>query len=388
PLADLVTSNVVAPAQGVHGAQVEVRYTVTNRGSAATDATTWQNTIWLTKDKTRPHPAKGDIKLATFQHDGRLQLNESYERIATVTLPDNLASGTYYITAWSDTFDAAFEDTLAININPDDPNEIDSNNYRARAIQVIGRDKPDLVVTNVSAPDAAAGGPIAVSWTVENRGESETGSWNDVVYLSTTADLNATGNQRWFLGQVRRSGGLAQGQSYTVQQTYDLAPPVQGAYVVVVTDQSGADTGRPGENGFVAESDETNNSRSDAAAVTRVVSDLQVTSVTSSGSTFSGETATVTWIVTNTGAAVSAGTRYWTDAVWISKDPTFNPNRAVLLGAKAHSSATPLASGGSYTDSLEINLPLGFDGQYFLYVITDSDNNSFFPHRGPEEEQF
>ena len=72
PLSDLVTSNVVAPAQAVHGAQVEVRYTVTNKGSATTDVGTWQDTIWLTKDKTRPNPGKGDIKLGTFTHDGGL----------------------------------------------------------------------------------------------------------------------------------------------------------------------------------------------------------------------------------------------------------------------------------------------------------------------------
>ena len=37
PLSDLVTDSVVAPSQGVYGANIEVRYQVTNRGSAATD---------------------------------------------------------------------------------------------------------------------------------------------------------------------------------------------------------------------------------------------------------------------------------------------------------------------------------------------------------------
>src|SRR6185295_18710922 len=106
PLSDLVTDSVVAPSQGVYGSNIEVRYEVTNRGSAATDVTTWTDSIWLTKDRTRPSPSKGDVRLGTFTHTGRLQTNEDYERIVNVTLPDNLASGIYYITTWSDTFDA------------------------------------------------------------------------------------------------------------------------------------------------------------------------------------------------------------------------------------------------------------------------------------------
>ena len=37
--------------------------------------------------------------------------------------------------------------------------------------------------------------------------------------------------------------------------------------------------------------------------------------------------------VQNVGGPVWAGTRYWVDAVWLSPDPVFIPNRATLLGA-------------------------------------------------------
>ena len=68
PLADLVTSDVVAPQQAVGGAAIEVRYTVTNRGVGETDADRWQDSIWLTRDKNRPHPGQGDILLKTLEH--------------------------------------------------------------------------------------------------------------------------------------------------------------------------------------------------------------------------------------------------------------------------------------------------------------------------------
>ncbi len=72
--------------------------------------------------------------------------------------------------------------------------------------------------------------------------KARSGAWNDTVWLSSTADLNAAGNERWALGSVRRNGGLAQGQSYTATQTFQLAPSMKGAYIIVRTDQFGAET--------------------------------------------------------------------------------------------------------------------------------------------------
>ena len=113
PLPDLVTSRVVAPAQAVEGATIEVRYTVTNLGPGLTPVENWTDTIWLTKDKNRPHPGQGDRQLKSLAHVGRLDRNAGYDIITTVTLPTGLVSGTYYITPWSDSYDAVLEDTLA-----------------------------------------------------------------------------------------------------------------------------------------------------------------------------------------------------------------------------------------------------------------------------------
>ena len=66
PFADLVTSDVVAPEQIAHGSTVEVTYKVANKGSAKTQGLSstidsWTDTVWLTKDPTRPRPERGDI---------------------------------------------------------------------------------------------------------------------------------------------------------------------------------------------------------------------------------------------------------------------------------------------------------------------------------------
>ena len=212
-----------------------------------------------------------------------------------------------------------------INVNPDDPNEESSNNYSARQIQILGRDKPDLRVNSVVADDAVAGGPLNVTWEVRNDGDTAEGIWYDTVYVSTSEVLGAPGSQHWVLGSVRRSAPLMNGETYSVSQTFNLAPSMEGAYVIVRTDQIAQETGRETyHRGEISETNETNNNLADAALVTRAASDLQVTTVSSTGPTFSGEQATVTWSVTNHGAAVWSGTDFWYDAIWISRDPVFS----------------------------------------------------------------
>src|SRR5262249_51816623 len=78
------------------------------------------------------------------------------------------------------------------------------------------------------------------------------------------------------------------------------------------------------------------------------------------------------WTVKNTGdAPVWAGTAYWRDAVYLSRDPVFDVRRAKVLGKFVHSNATPLQDGASYTSTEEVTLPPGVEGNWYVYVFTD-----------------
>src|SRR5262249_39797262 len=158
-----------------------------------------------------------------------------------VQFPNHLVSGTYYLIPWTDPYDVVPEDTLAVNINPDDPNEIDNNNYKAGVHPGLGTDgttaigttivattvpNPDLVVTSVTAPAQALGGEtFTVSWTVNNKGKGPAGgSWVDEVWL--TDDPNTTSGLR--LGQVSHDGGLDSKGTYTGTLTVTLSPSARG----------------------------------------------------------------------------------------------------------------------------------------------------------------
>ncbi|HNI80523.1 MAG TPA: CARDB domain-containing protein, partial [Rhodocyclaceae bacterium] len=216
PLADLVTGGVVAPAQAVEGANIEVRYTVANKGSGTTasnsGAASWTDTIWLSRDKTRPNAGGNSaVMIGTVQHNGALKVGESYDVVTNVNLPSHLTSGTYYVTVWSDSYDVILEDTLASNLNPDDPHELDNNNYKARAIDIIGGFEPpppDLKITALTAsPQASTSSDLTVNWTVTNAGAGEaSGKWYDVFWLSDKPDLNASGAKQWYLGSILHDG--------------------------------------------------------------------------------------------------------------------------------------------------------------------------------------
>ena len=341
-------------------------------GIGETDRDSWTDTIWLTKDKQRPSPfvsagselISEDILIGSFTHNGGLQVGDSYQKTATVTIPKNVA-GEWYITPWSDAVDIVIEETFDINNNPDDPNEIDNNNYKARPLTIIGRAVPDLEVTEViPLATAIAGGNFSVDWTVTNRGASITdeAKWTDTIYLSSSPQLNNQSATYWTLGRINHQRSLDIGESYSASLDVNLAPDVSGEYIIVETNRS--------QN--FGESDYTNNQNTGITSITNAPSDLIVTEIILPQQSFSGEKITVEWTVENTGAEIWSGTNYWYDEVWLSPDPTFIEDRATRLGLIAVSEAQTLNEQGKYTQQREFSLPAGIDGEYYIYVRTNS----------------
>src|SRR3546814_15195010 len=87
---------------------------------------------------------------------------------------------------WVDPYATLLEDSLATNVNPDDPAEINSSNYRARAIDIVG--VPPQVFTRAIAVDSVVadpvgtgGGDFTVSWTVNAGGQANATGRHDRV---------------------------------------------------------------------------------------------------------------------------------------------------------------------------------------------------------------
>src|SRR5262249_40237549 len=154
-------------------------------------------------------------------------------------------------------------------------------------------------------------------------------------------------------GKVGHDATVDPEESYTAELTVGLSPAISGRYVIVQT----AGTTLPGDQ-F-----QGSHRRSVASYVTPApAADLRVTEVVTQPESFSGEKTTVSWTVKNFGSTAWESTRYWTDAVYLSRDPTFIPTRATLLGTVGHSNNTPLGADQSYTQTREFTLPRGIGG--------------------------
>src|SRR5262249_53610604 len=195
-----------------------------------------------------------------------------------VTLPVGLDSGTYYIIPWADSYTNVAQDELATNINPDDPNEIQNDNYKARAIDIIGA-LPDLVVTTVQPTLKAVGGDdYTVTWTVQNQSTvaATQAGWFDRVYLAPLPDVLAPQAKSYILGEVQHTDPLKPGESYTATLKVHLAPSAAGLYAVVVADDQ-TDEQRSDKYHNLKELREDNNETASPTQVTPVPADLVVT---------------------------------------------------------------------------------------------------------------
>ena len=127
--------------------------------------------------------------------------------------------------------------TLDVNINPDDPNELNNDNYKARPITVLLTPPPDLVVTNGHAPADGVGGD---DYTVQlDRPEPghQPDRGRDAVRpglpLGQARPSTPPGANQWFLGTVEHDGVVPAGGSYNAQPTFALSPEIAGKYVIV-----------------------------------------------------------------------------------------------------------------------------------------------------------
>ena len=164
----------------------------------------------------------------------------------------------------------------------------ESNNTRSASFKVLKMKQPDLTVSVLSSNKAeyAPGETITISATVRNQGESASGGF--YVALSSS-DLTT---------QTKYVSSLAVGGTTTVTFTY-TAPTFTSTKTVTV--MATADS-----TGIVAESNESNNTRSASFSVL-ALPDLTITSLTSDKSLYeASETVVVSGTVKNIGP-MSAG---------------------------------------------------------------------------------
>jgi subtilase family serine protease len=302
-----------------------------------------------------------DVEIGSFALAQTLTPDQSIDRIQTVSIPTNAitVTGDYYVYVKTDADGAV------------DEGGYENNNITFHAVRVRRLLRPDLQVTNITAPATALfDQEIQVQWTVTNTGSGPTNvsSWTDNLYLGVNQTLNGAN----ILATSPNASYLNPGESYITSATVRIPRGSEGSfYLIVQTDLSFHGVSE------VNEENENNNIATHAITVSVPPEpDLRVSNVQAPLEGFGGQPINLSWTVRNNGDGASpAGTATWNDLIYISRNAVLDGGDRVI-GFKPHTGA--LAVNGSYTVSgFSINLPPDVFGDYYVFVVADGYDQVF-----------
>jgi subtilase family serine protease len=346
---DLQVTGVSNALSGVAGQPFTLEWTVANQGVGPTVEDSWVDRVYLSPSPTFNQATA--LLAASFTHDGDLQPNASYTRTESVVIPTT-AQGIYYVLISTDASGAVSECS-------GEGNNIGSGTTTLNVTNSL----PDLVVSSVTAPaDAFAGQTITAEWSVNNAGTAgaSASAIKDFVYFSPDSTLDQSDK---FLGAGVSSGPLAVGASYSAQAQVMLPNVPAGTYYLIVRSDS---------DNFIFEGQhEDNNTNYAVVAILIPDVDLQAQSVSVPANAFSGQAMPVSWTVINAGSRQTFASD-WTDYVLLSHDQILDPTDQ-RIGFKAHTGA--LVGGASYSETLNVDVPQGLSGQYYIFIRLDFHNH-------------
>jgi len=213
---------------------------------------------------------------------------------------------------------------------------------------------PDLVVSELTAPsEAQPGAMVGVTETTKNQGTVASGSSTTRICIARDAALTDQVVNR-DLAHAALAAGASEQKGGPLLVPADLAPGTY--YIGAIADVNGA----------VAESDESNNKKSQAIGI-GLKPDLVVSSLTAPSTAMQGQNIIVTEVTTNQGTAVS-GT--FTTRVCLARDAALTDQ----VSTKDFSPTT-LAPGGSSSRSGPLSVPADLaSGDYYVGAIADVNN--------------
>ena len=353
PPPDLRVSAIVPPNNAFSGTPITANWTVKNFGTGQTANNAWYDRVWLSSTTTLNTATA--THLGDRYHAGILLTDSSYAGSLTATIPQGI-NGTYYIIVTTDIANGVYEHANEGN-----------NTTTSSAINVILTPPTDLQVSAITAPTFGSNKEsISLTWTVANNGGSAaSGYWYDNVYLSSVSNLT-TFSGATSLGGFARPNNLGAGEIYTQTHSVNLPDGITGNYYIYIV----ADAG---DNIFEHTFNSNNHLRATSATNVRTPN-LASLYVSATGAPISGDTIMAQWTVKNIGNGKMLNAA-WTDKIYISNAASFNINAATQIGALSGSGN--ILNGDSINRQLNIILPNGISGQYYLYAFTDANANVY-----------
>ncbi len=363
---DLVVSDITGDAAAQSGKPMTIDYTVTNQGGGDTIRASWTDRLYMSLNDVIGDD--DDILIASRQHQGALDPNDSYSGSFTFATPFDVTGDVRFYVR-TDTSNVVYETD-------------ETNNASTLHTVAVTRITADLAATVQSL--ATDLGRIHIAWQVENLGDTVTNAqwWNDRIIFSTNDILGDDDDV--IVANVFHSGALSPTQSYTASRTFNPPHHLDGVYHVFIH----VDTG----NAVDEAGSENNNvvlaGTVDIAAL-RSNPNLVVHDVDAPLDAVSGQAFELTYIVRNIGDLFpdqgpfppEFGNGTWVDRIYLSRDQVFDAHSDIYLG-QVSVTATDLITVDDngityqeYTRTESFTVPAGLTGPFYVFVITDRNNN-------------
>ncbi|MBU4486103.1 MAG: hypothetical protein KKD38_04175, partial [Candidatus Delongbacteria bacterium] len=397
---DLIVTEVEIPPSLNSGESFKVSWKVKNIGVTGTDVSQWKDRIYLTQaSDTETFLTEIDAAkiLGEFDNMSYLLPSEIYGSSASVVLPEGII-GDYHIAVMTDC-------GLKVGERNEDNNSLVSDDSMSVSLTL----PPDLQITSFQVPtDAESGSLIDLSWIVSNVGDNPTSinsEWKDQIYFSIDSVFNS--NKATLLYTYERTGQLKNGahgtnadSSYSVLVNVRLPHRAQGIHTAVHADSVLTELGEcylyvitDSKNTVSEYIYEGNNSSQRAIRLLLTPPDYSVDSVMTSDTTvYSGQKYTIAWLVKNLGPGVNNPfyEKNWADRLYISPDNFLNKDdsmvKDVVLATHYldndnltyyHEGGSKVTLDSTYIDSVEVTIPDGYDGNYYIFAEADCNDNIF-----------
>ncbi|MBN8597234.1 MAG: hypothetical protein J0L78_06130 [Planctomycetes bacterium] len=349
---DLIVKKIEAPDSLRSGQSETISITVGNIGQVPTPAAS-ELAVRLSSS---PSPSGATIGTAPIA--AGLAAGAEVVLSVPISLPvDYSTQETRYFVAVADAADSITETS-------------ESNQTLAKPFDLLPTPSVDLLPLAVSPPSVAEEGQsFAFTWSVKNTGEGNaSGNWVDKIFLSQTPAIDGSAV---LLRAVTRTGGLAAGASYLVNDQAVVPAGLDGTFYLVLRTDS--------ENNVPEPVGESNNVRASSAFAIeqRTLPDLSLTQIILGSNRYVGQSLNVIYQVRNLGpGTVNAG---WSDRVYIGSDSGGDPlDPAGLTQVAVFTRTAQVLPLFGYGETASITLP-ATPGRYRIVVRADDNGLNATP---------
>ena len=335
------------------GAYATISYSIQNTGDGAVNNRSWTDRFYVSS--TPSYDENTAELIGEYRVTNSIDVGDTIQVTANIVVPIDISAGYYYLIAMVDADSEIYE------YNGENDNTYIGAQYQ---FDIYSCDLQAMSISGLSEVDWGS----STTFILHGKNSSDVSTlysqWNDKLYLSADNLINGDDIE---IGNLVHSGHLEPGEEY--QATFNVSIPygMEGeCYLIGIVDSQFSNPDINPQNNFVAKTITVN------AVPTP---DLELTGISVLDNFVGGQPSRIVYTVTNVGE-VAVQNKLWNDRFYLSDDDEYSSEDLQLKTKAKHMS---LNVNESYTDTVEIVVPIQNGGDYYLITKANATQSFFEP---------